>query len=521
MRWQILPLVVLPLSLLWSPDASAQSAPAADAATPPTQPATPPALPPESAPAPPAASTKLLGVELLSLRVMHEKNMLSDAEYESALRDLNDTSGAQASESMSIVAGKWATTLYGFVEADSIFDTTQSLGDLAGNSQIARSSTYAGYHSRMQFGARNSRVGLRMKAPEVSGIRVSGVVETDFLGNQSLGYATGQANENQYFTSPLLRIRHMYVKAETGVVDLLLGQTWDLFGWQSAYHPNTVEIQGVPGQIYSRTPQIRLSKTLKTAPVTVEIAAAAMRPPQRDSAWPEGQGGIRIAINGWTGVQTAGAAATSIQPASIAFTGDVRHIDVPDLVAAPTGDVGKTATAGAIDAFLPVLPASKGKMGNALSLNGEFASGYGTADLYTGLTGGVTFPALPNPTGANPAPAWPQDIDNGIATYTAGGQLNFIQWTSYLIGAQYYLPGLDGRLWVSGNFSHMESSNTPKLYASSTKVRGAEDWWDVNLFGDVTPALRLGLEYAQFIDHYVDGNSPTNQRVQLSGFFIF
>jgi hypothetical protein len=105
MRWQILPLVVLPLSLLWSPDASAQSAPAADAATPPTQPATPPALPPESAPAPPAASTKLLGVELLSLRVMHEKNMLSDAEYESALRDLNDTSGAQASESMSIVAG--------------------------------------------------------------------------------------------------------------------------------------------------------------------------------------------------------------------------------------------------------------------------------------------------------------------------------------------------------------------------------------------------------------------------------
>ena len=187
----------------------------------------------------------------------------------------------------------------------------------------------------MQFGARNSRVGLRMKAPEVSGIRVSGVVETDFLGNQSLGYATGQATENQYFTSPLLRIRHMYVKAETNVVDLLLGQTWDLFGWQSAYHPNTVEIQGVPGQIYSRTPQIRLSKTFKTEPVTMEIAAAAVRPPQRDSAWPEGQGGIRIAINGWTGVQTTGAAATSIQPMSIAFTGDVRHIDVPDLLAAP------------------------------------------------------------------------------------------------------------------------------------------------------------------------------------------
>jgi hypothetical protein len=101
------------------------------------------------------------------------------------------------------------------------------------------------------------------------------------------------------------------------------------------------------------------------------------------------------------------------------------------------------------------------------------------------------------------------------------GSAPLLQWTSYLLGLQYYFPGLKGRAWLSGNFSHMESSNTPKLFPGSAKVRGAEDWWDVNLFGDVTPAFRLGLEYAQFIDHYVDGNSPLNQRVQLSGFFLF
>ncbi len=502
--WQVTVVAAALFSLTSSPEAFAQTASRSD-----------PSQPPQ-----PGVS-HVAGVELLSLRLMHDKNILSDSEYESALHDLNDTTGAQAADSTSVVVGKWATTVYGFVEADSIFDTTQSFSDIAGNSQVARPSAYAGYHSRLQLSARNSRVGLRMKAPEVGGIRVSGVVESDFEGPQALGYGSGQVTENQYFTSPVLRIRHMYLKAETPVVDVLLGQYWDLFGWQTLYHPNTVEIQGVPGQVYSRTPQIRISKTIKTDPVTVEIAAAAIRPPQRDSAWPEGQAGVRIAFNGWTGVQTAGATATSIQPMSIAFTGDVRHIDLPDLVAAPTGDVPKSATAGAIDAFVPVIPGSKGKMGNSLSLNGEFASGYGTADLYTGLTGGVTFPALPNPTGANPAPAWPQDIDNGIATYGTKGQLNFIQWTSYLLGAQYYLPGLNGRVWLSGNFSHMESSNTPKLYPGSTKVRGAEDWWDANLFADVTPALRLGLEYAQFIDHYVDGNSPTNQRVQLSGFFLF
>jgi hypothetical protein len=505
---------LLPSSLLWTAGALAQSAPPAPADAPPAAPA------PAAPPAPSAAPTGQ-PLELSTLRILREKNVLSEEEYQSALRDLNDSVGAKASESNSVVMGKWATTLYGFVEADSIYDTTQSFNDLAGNTQVARSSAYAGYHGRLQFGARNSRIGLRMKAPEVGGIRVSGVVETDFLGNQSLGYATGQATENQYFTSPLLRIRHMYVKAENDVVDVLMGQYWELFGWQSVYHPNTVEIQGVPGQIYSRTPQIRLSKTIKTEPLTVEIAIGAMRPPQRDSAWPEGQAGLRFAVNGWTGVMTNGATGTSIQPASIAFTGDLRHIDLPNLSAAPTKDVSKSAAAGAIDAFLPVLPGTKEKKGNSLSLNGEFASGYGTADLYTSLSGGVAFPALPNPTGANPAPAWPQDIDNGIATYSATGQLHFIQWSSYLLGAQYYLPGLDGRAWISANFSHMESSNTPTLYKASAKVRGAEDWWDVNLFGDVTPAFRLGLEYAQFIDHYVDGNSPLNQRVQLSGFFLY
>lgn len=508
---------LLPSSVLWTGVALAQPAPPA----PPPPAAAPAAEPPPSVgpvasapPAAPPASAAPGGLELTTLRILHEKNVLNEAEYQSALSDLNNSVGERATESNSVVMGKWATTLYGFVEADSIYDTTQSYNDLAGGSLVARPSAYGGYHGRLQFGARNSRIGLRMKAPEYNGIRVSGVVESDFLGNQSLGYATGQASESQYFTSPLFRIRHMYVKVESDVVDLLMGQYWDLYGWQSIYQPNTVQIQGVPGELYSRNPQIRLSKTIKTEPLTVELAVAAVRPWARNSAWPEGQAGLRFALNNWTGVMTNGATGTAIQPASIAFTGTLQHVDVPYLSAAPNGDVSKNAAAGAIDAFLPVLPATKDKKGNALSLNGEFASGYGNAGFYTGLTGGVTWPALPVGT-------WPQDLDNGIATYSSKGELEFIQWTSYLVGLQYYLPGLDGRLWVSGNFSHMESSNTPTLYKASAKVRGAEDFWDANLIGDVTPAFRVGLEYAQFIDHYVDGNSPLNQRVQLSGFFLY
>src|SRR6202041_2473643 len=121
---------------------------------------------------------------------------------------------------------------------------------------------YAGSNGQTQFSVRNSRFGFRVKPPGSESVHSSGVLEMGFLGSQSLGYATGQVSENAFFTSPLPRIRHAYFRVETPILDVLAGQYWHLFGWQNGYHPNTVEIQGLPGELYARTPQIRLSKTL-------------------------------------------------------------------------------------------------------------------------------------------------------------------------------------------------------------------------------------------------------------------
>ena len=173
-----------------------------------------------------------------------------------------------------------------------------------------------------------------------------------------------------------------------------------------------------------------------------------------------------------------------------------------------------------VDGYVPIIPATKDKKGNALSLNGEFASGYGIADFYTGLTGGAGFPALPNPTNATPAPTYTANIDPGIATYDGAGALHYIQWTSFLVGLQYYLPATNGKAWISGNFSHMTSSNLPSL-ATRAKVRADEYWYDANFFVEPATAVRVGLEYANFRDVYGDGTEATNHRFQLSGFFLF
>jgi len=55
---------------------------------------------------------------------------MSDEEYESALRDIGASTGTEkAGDAMSLALGRWSTTIYGFAEADTIYDTTQSLSD--------------------------------------------------------------------------------------------------------------------------------------------------------------------------------------------------------------------------------------------------------------------------------------------------------------------------------------------------------------------------------------------------------
>jgi hypothetical protein len=505
-------------ALLLSSSALAEPVPPAAAPHPQPAPAAPPAPPP---------AQPWIRAEISTLGALRAKGVLSQAEYDSAVRDLVETSGARTADDTTIVVGKFATTIYGYAELDTIWDSTQSFSDVAGNGLVAPNAGYAGSHSRVQFGARNSRFGIRMKAPETKWLRASGVLEMDFEG-ATLPIGSGQpyfGSESAFFNSPTFRLRLAYLKLETPIVDMTFGSTWHLFGGGPAYFPCNVGIQGLPGEIFSRAAQVKLSHTFRSEAVEFEIAAAALRPPQRNSGVPEGAAALRLAFPKWSGMQTINSTGTQIAPLSLTVSGDVRKIAVAEWSADPKVQNSKLGMGVAVDALLPIIPATKAKKGNSLTLSGEFVYGRGIADLYTGLNGGVPIaPALPNPTGANPAPAYTPDIDPGIAAYDATGKLGLIQWTTFNVGLQYYFPGLDGRLWVSGNYARTMSANA-KDYATTPvlqgKVRDHEEWFDANLFGDPLPGVRFGLEYARFNDTYVDGSRASNHRVQFSAFYIF
>jgi len=437
------------------------------------------------------------------------------------------------------VVSKFGATLYGFAELDMIHDSTQSYAENAGNPVLARDGwtkdaatgtykavpSYAANNGRMMESIRNSRLGFKLKGPETENIKSSAIAEMDFLGNQPQGSPapTGSpaVSESSFFTSPTFRVRHFALKMETPIIDVLAGQYWQLFGWQSYFHPNTVEMQGVPGQVYSRSPQLRLSHTFKTDAVNVEIAVAALRPVQRDAYVPDGQGGIKVNVNGVKGVHTTGAAGTAVDSLAVGVSGLVRRFDIPEFSTAPTGTNKTMGWGFSADALIPVIPAKTANDGG-LTLTGSYVYGKADADMYTGLSGGASFATLPNPTMASPAPSYTANIDPGLVTYSSTGQLHSIDWRSFIVGLQYYLPP-SGHVWLSANFSMLSSHNID-LYATGSMAGAVfkrSQWADGNIFVDLNPALRLGFEGAWFSQKYVDDSTRKNYRMQASAFYIF
>ena len=521
--WTLLAAVALPRT------GSAQTPPPADPAAPaaapaPDTPAAPPpapdvVAPPAPAPAatplpaaPPPNPTVARGVEWTSLRLLRAKGVISEAEYSSALKDMGEIVGAP--EANTLVVSKLKVTLFGFAQADYTYNSTESCQEYCSNALIQKSGSYRGDHSRMVFSPRDSRFGVRFAAAEDHGIRASGLLETDFFGPTA-------TTEQGTWANPVLRIRHAYFKLETPVVDFLLGQTGNLFGWASNYLVTGAQEPGLPGQMYQRTSQLKISKTIKTAAgITVEAAIAAERPVQMDSGVPEGVAGLRLQFEKWAGYHTLYLSGSLAQPASIAITGDVRGFRISELSSAPHASHSKIGGGVAFDAFLPIIPATKTNHDNALSLSGELVIGAGTSDMYTALGGaGVVVPAAPPTMPGGPATVYTPNYDAGFAAYDATGHLELIKWTSYMVGAEFYPGGVGGRLGLFANYGHMQSSNTEKF--STTTARKSEDFVGVGLFVDPTKQTRVGLDYGYYGDHYVDGTDATNHSVMLSAWLFF
>ena len=448
----------------------------------------------------------------------------------------------------------WKLTFYGFAEVDAMRDSTRSFNDGLNNNVIAHILTQAGRNPRLQATIRNSRLGFKAEAPAFYGIRSSGLLEFDLFGNQPninsgggspmLASGPGATTEAAYFNNAAFRVRHAYVKLEDDIVDVLVGQTYYLLGWQNYFFGASCGFLGLPNQLFNRTAQLRLSHNFASDPVNLEIAAGAFRPVQRDSATPDAQGGARLAINHWKGISTPGSGGTDARAASIGVSGLVRSFKVDPYAPLPAPPIPLIGWALAANLLLPIIPAKDGTdRGNALTLTGEFVTGTGDADQYTGMTAGATMPnvyplapgtpvdfagvATPqDANGAQPIVGRPfqSDVDPGLVAFDSNGVLHTINWQTFVVGIQYYLPPR-GRVFISGNYSQGKSNNIASLYhpisprqpwINALGVFQTSRYLDGNIFFDITPAARMGLSFQRVDQKLADDTKVHNNRFEMT-----
>jgi predicted porin len=430
-----------------------------------------------------------------------------------------ESAKAGAAPSPGQIISKWSATIYGFAEVDIMRDSTQSFTDSPGNGLVVRhDGTALTYNNgRTQTTARNSRFGVRLAAPEFNHMKGSGNIELDFMGNQPA------VSEASFVNNGTFRIRAAYAKLETEYVDVLAGQSYFLFGHGPFFFPMSIWFFGMPNQAFGRTQQFRLSRLIKTPAVNVDIGVSAQRPPQRDAEWPDLQAGIKLGVNAWKGPHTIGSGYPAIDPLTVGVSGSWRHFAVTEWSAAPTMLNRTTGWGVSLDGMIPIVarPNAKDKA-NALTATGSFVVGHGIGDLMGGLSGGASFPALPPAMPGGASTPFTGNIDPGMVTYDSNGDLHTINWKTFMVGLQYYLPP-NGQVTIGANYTQGSSDNiTDGLTGSAlTSVMKKSQFFELVALGDITPAVRAGLAWQRIEQTRGDDQHPRNNRVELSVYFFF
>jgi hypothetical protein len=287
--------------------------------------------------------------------------------------------------------------------------------------------------------------------------------------------------------------------------------------------------------------------------MNVEVAAAATRSPQRDSAMPGLEGGIRFELNQWKGPQGRGSGQPVLTGMSIGVSGVLRKFSVTSFAnnrgdITQSTDVAKAFGYGySLDAIVPIIPARDlENRSGSLTLTATYVKGQGIGDLYTGgLNGGANFPLPEGPGGANTG-FFAGNIDPGLVQYriqppgTICGtaqcaELRVVKWQSFMLGFQLYLPP-SGRLVLTGNHTRAKSDNLALTSdvmeqiaqgGDPARTFSSAEYYDANLFFDVTPAVRAALSYQLIKQKFLNaetssnGGNEKNQRVEVGGLFFF
>jgi hypothetical protein len=181
--------------------------------------------------------------------------------------------------------------------------TTRSRGpnDQMGNALLPRSGTYAATHDQTTFIVRNSRLGLRVGAPDLGALGAS-AGRGDGLLRQPARGERGRLLQQSHHPDPPLLLQ----ARDPGGRPSPFGQTWELLGWQAYFVPASVNLQGL--RVRSTAGRRRSGSRRRSSSRPTWDSSwrwPALRPPQRAGGLPDGQAGVKLNLPWATGVPHA------------------------------------------------------------------------------------------------------------------------------------------------------------------------------------------------------------------------
>ncbi len=151
---------------------------------------------------------------------------------------------------------KWGIRVGGYICTDLFFDTRQVVESRDGllllyPADIQPDVNGVDINARPSFNflALNTRVTLRIQAPDALGAKISGMVEGWFAGMSN-------ADMNGF------AMRHAFIKLDWKSTSLLTGQTWHPLFTENCFANTVAGSAGAPFQPFSRAPQIRVTQKL-------------------------------------------------------------------------------------------------------------------------------------------------------------------------------------------------------------------------------------------------------------------
>ena len=418
---------------------------------------------------------------------------------------------------------EWRFLAGGFVELEMFADSSRSFTEVVGDAPVARNGTLAGDNGRTEFSVRNSRLDFSILPPAGESWKTKGYLEFDLLGYEANPGVNSQSESN-YFVNATFRLREAILQADSGGWFIMAGQYWTLFGWQMAYLMPSVSDAPVPGEMYERTPQVTLIKTISLDEQNNLFPAVSLtRPVQRDSQIPGIDAGLRATFGGRKAASSAATSDIKVQSMSAAITGSLREFESQTPGGSLSDKTHYLGSAIAADVFLPIITVSDvADLQNSLTITGEFTSGQGYGDQFPNWTGG-----LPQPLSTTTTPPAAENLDAGQGDFDSTGSFQLIHLQTWNLSMQYFLP-TETPTFISAGYGQLYSNNIDTLVNATTGLTSggnvpydrAETFF-ANVMHDFTPHVRVALEISHVRTHYADDWQPHNNRLQVSTWFRF